>query len=324
MVPHEYAHSWNGKFRRPRDLWAPDFNTPTGNSLLWVYEGQTQYWARCSPPARGCTRPTRRASGSPTAPPGSRGHPGRAWRSLQDTAYDAISIGRQQPLDWSSWQRNEDYYEEGSLLWLDADTRIRELSGGARSLDDFALAFFGVEEGRVAPLLYDFQEVVGTLGRVQPFDWSKLLKSQVDDINAAGALDGLARAGWRLAWTDQQGEYAKSSDDYFEATDLRYSLGIRVDRRGQIVQVIWDSPAFRAGLARGPTLVAVNLREYKPDVLRAAIGAAKAGPEPIDLLVKDGSQYRQIRVDYRGGLRYPKLERIEGTKDWLTAILAPR
>ena len=324
MVPHEYAHSWNGKFRRPRDLWAADFNTATRNSLLWVYEGQTQYWGEVLAARSGMYTPDEARERLAYRAAWVASHPGRAWRSLQDTTQDAISMGRQQQLDWISWQRFEDYYEEGSLLWLDADTRIRELSGGARSLDDFALAFFGVEEGRVAPLLYDFSDVVGTLGRVQPFDWAKLLKSQVDDINVAAPLDGLTRAGWRLAWTDQQSEYAKAVDDYLEAIDLRYSLGIRVDKRGQIVQVIWDGPAFRAGLARGPTLVAVNLREYKPEVLRAAISAAKGGSEPIELLVKDGSQYRQIRVDYHAGLRYPRLERIEGTKDWLTAILAPR
>ena len=324
MVPHEFAHSWNGKFRRPRDLWAPDFNTPTRNSLLWVYEGQTQYLGEVLAARSGMYTADETRERLAYRAAWVAGHAGRAWRSLQDTAHDAMSMGRQLSLDWNSWQRFEDYYEEGALIWLDADTRIRELWGAARSLDDFALAFFGVEEGRVAPLLYDFRDVVGTLARVQPFDWAKLLKSQVDDINVAAPLDGLTRAGWRLAWTDQQSEYAKSVDDYFESTDLRYSLGIRLDRRGQIVQVMWDSPAFRAGLARGPTLVAVNLREYKPDVLRAAISTAKGNSEPIDLLVKDGSHYRQIRVDYRGGLRYPKLERIEGTKDWLTAILAPR
>ena len=324
MIPHEFAHSWNGKFRRPRDLWAADFNTPTRNSLLWVYEGQTQYWGEVLAARSGMYSADEMRDRLAYRAAWVSSHAGRAWRSLQDTAHDGISIGRQQPLDWNSWQRFEDYYEEGALIWLDADTRIRELSGGARSLDDFALAFFGVQDGRVAPLLYDFKDVVGTLASVQPFDWSKLLKSQVDQINVAAPLDGLTRAGWRLGWTDQQSDYAKAVDAYFEFTDLRYSLGIRVGKQGQIAQVMWDSPAFRAGLARGPTLVAVNLREYKPDVLRAAISAAKAGSEPIDLLVKEGSQYRQVRIDYRGGLRYPRLERIEGTKDWLAAIVAPR
>jgi len=223
IVPHEFAHSWNGKFRRPRDLWAPDFNTPTRNSLLWVYEGQTQYLGEVLAARSGMYTPDEARERLAYRAAWVAGHAGRSWRSLQDTAHDAMSMGRQLALDWNRWQRFEDYYEEGALIWLDADTRIRELSGGTRSLDDFALAFFGVEEGRVAPLLYDFQDVVGTLARVQPFDWARLLKAQVDDINAAAPLDGLTRAGWRLAWTDRQSEYAKSVDAYFESTDLRYS-----------------------------------------------------------------------------------------------------
>lgn len=325
VIPHEFAHSWNGKFRRPRDLWAPDFNTPTRNSLLWVYEGQTQYWGEVLAVRAGMFTAEEGRERIAYRAAAVASQPGRAWRNLQDTAHDAISMGRQQPLDWGSWQRFEDYYEEGALLWLDADTRIRELSGGARSLDDFARAFFGVQDGRVAPLLYDFDDVVAALGQVQSFEWAKRFRAQLEGVGTPAPLDGLARAGWRLAWSDRQGDYAKASEDYNEAIDLRYSLGVRVDKRGQIVQVLWDSPAFRAGLARGPTIVAVNLREYKPDVLRAAIVAAgKPGGEPVELLVKDGPQYRSLRIDWREGLRYPRLERIEGTHDLLSAIFAPR
>ncbi len=324
IVPHEFVHSWNGKFRRPRDLWAPDFNTPTRNSLLWVYEGQTEYWGDVLAARSGMYTIEEARERLAYTVAWLQAHPGRNWRSMQDTTHDPITMGRQLSLDWNSWQRFEDYYDEGALIWLGADTRIRELSGGQRSLDDFARAFFGVQDGRVAPLLYDFDDVVRTLGAVQPFDWSRLLKAQVEGINGAAPIDGLTRSGWRLAWTDKQGEWAKVADAYREFADFRYSIGIRIGKEGKIAQVMWESPAFRAGLASGPTLLAVNSQEYKPELLRAAITAAKERAEPLELLVKDGSEYRTVRIDYRGGLRHPTLERIEATQDWLTPILSPR
>lgn len=324
MVPHEFVHSWNGKFRRPRDLWAGDYNAPTRNSLLWVYEGLTEYWGNVLAARSGMYTLEEARDRLANDVAWLQAHPGRSWRSLQDTTYDPISMGRQLALDWNSWQRFEDYYDEGALIWLDADTRIRELSGGQRSLDDFGRAFFGVQDGRVAPLLYDFDDVVRSLGDVQAYDWARLLKAQVEGINATAPIDGLTRSGWRLAWTDKQSEPAKAVDAYRESTDFRYSIGIRIGKAGKITQVMWESPAFRAGLASGPTLLAVNFQEYKPELLRAAITAAKERGEPIDLLVKDGAEYRVARIDYRGGLRYPMLERIEGSKDWLTPIMSAR
>jgi len=324
MIPHEFVHSWNGKFRRPRDLWAGDFNAPTRNSLLWVYEGLTQYWGDVLAARSGMYNLEEARDRLAHDVAWLQSHAGRHWRSVQDTTYDPITMGRQLSLDWGSWQRNEDYYLEGALIWLDADTRIRELSGGERSLDDFARAFFGVEDGRITPLLYDLDDVVGSLRRVQSFDWAPLLKAQVEGINGAAPLDGLMRSGWRLVWSDKQSEPAKAADAYREVADFRYSIGIRIGKKGDIVQVMWESPAFRSGLSSGPMLLAVNLQEYKPELLAAAITAAKESGEPLELLVKEGREYRVIRLDYHGGLRYPALERIEGTKDWLTPIMSAR
>ena len=238
--------------------------------------------------------------------------------------HDEIISGRQMPLEWYSWQRFEDYYDEGALIWLDVDTRIRELSGGQRSLDDFARGFFGVENGRVAPLLYTFDDVVAQLVRVQPFDWASFLRAHLDRIGPDAPLDGLARAGWRLGWTDKQSDYAKAVDAYREAADFAFSLGFSVGKEDRVGEVVWDSPAFRAGLTKGLTLLAVDLRAYKAEVLNDAITAAVQGTQPIELLLKDGSEYRLLRVDYHGGLRYPQLERIEGAEDRLTAILSAR
>lgn len=325
LAPHEFVHSWNGKFRRPRDLWAPDFNQPARNSLLWVYEGQTQYWGEVLAARSGMMSAAEVRERLARTVAWLQASAGRQWRSLQDTTDDEIMSGRKLPIEWYSWQRFEDYYDEGALIWLDVDARIREASGGARSLDDFARLFFGIEPGRVAPLLYDFADVVTTLNRVQPFDWAAFLRARLDTVANEAAFDGLARAGWQLTFTDKPSDYAKTADSYWESADFMHSLGLRVGKENKLGEVLWDSPAFRAGLTKGLTLLAVNLRAYDADVLRDAVTAAAtpAGP-PIELLLKDGSDYRIVRIDWRGGLRYPALERIEATADLLTPILSPR
>ena len=325
VIPHEFVHSWNGKFRRPADLWAPNFNAATRNSLLWVYEGQTQYWgdvlsvrSGMFPMADMRERLARRVAWAQMA------DVGRTWRSLQSTTDDEIIAGRRLPIEWSTWQRFEEYYDEGALIWLDVDTRIRELSNGQRSLDDFARNFFGIEDGRVEPLTYTFDDLVSALQQVQPFDWATFLRIKLDTVGPNAPLDGLARSGWRLAWTEKQSDYAKAIDSFYEGADFRYSLGLRVGKAGEIKDVQWDGLAFKAGLRSGLKLVAVNLHAYKAAVLEDAVTAAKADKAPIELLVKEGDDYRIARIDYHGGLRYPALERIEGRPDLLTSILSAR
>jgi predicted metalloprotease with PDZ domain len=247
--------------------------------------------------------------------------PGRGWRPLQDTTDDEIVQGRELPLDWPSWQRAQDYYVEGALIWFDIDTIIRERSNNQRSLDDFARTFFGVDDGRTTPLLYDFDDVVAALERVQPYGWKAYLRARLDELRPA-PNDGFGRGGWRLAWTDQESDYAKSLASRY-GPGFGYTLGFGVNKSGEITGVLWDGPAFRAGLSGG-TLLAVNLHAYEPDVLKAAIKQAKGTTTPIELLVKDGSEYRVVKIDYHDGLRYPTLERIEGRPDLLTAILSPK
>jgi len=319
LLPHEYTHSWNGKFRRPAGQAVADFNTPLQNELLWVYEGQTEYWgnvlaARSGLVSQGGARDILASFAARYDV-----QPGRAWRAVQDTVNDPIMNGRR-PLGWSNWQRSEDYYVEGQLIWLDADTLIRELSGDKRSLDDFARRFFGVENGRVDALPYTFDDVVAALNAVQPYDWAGFLRTRLDGHGPGAPLDGLARAGWRLAYTDAQTDTLKAADERGKWTDLSWSIGATVRQDGAIQSVIWDGVAFRAGLAPNATIVAVNDRVYKPDVLKAAIKAAKGGREPIRLLVKRGSVLRTVALDYHGGLRYPRLERIPGTRDRLEPI----
>lgn len=339
LLPHEYVHSWDGKFRRPADLLTPNFNVPMQDTLLWVYEGQTTYWGDVLTPRSGLGTPEQARDRLAYDAAALDARLGRTWRNLQDTTNEAVMQGRRRSKDWLSWQRGSDYYPEATLIWLDADTLIREKSQGKRSLDDFAKGFFGVQEGRplslpVRPLPYTFDDVVKALNAVQPHDWAKFLRDRLDSYGPGAPLDGLARSGWKLVYTEKESEFAKapSSDDEERSKDFAYSLGLRISaggqgaggRVGRITEVLWDSPAFKAGLAPSASIEAVNLRAYDADRLAAAITANKGGAQPIELLLRDGDQFRNVRIDYRGGLRYPKLERIEGTPDRLTEIFAPR
>lgn len=324
LLPHEYVHSWNGKFRRPADLWTPDYNRePMRDSLLWMYEGQTQYWGRVLAARSGLATPEQAREGLAYAAAWAEHQAGRRWRNLQDTTNQAHMEARGGRPEWRDWQRGWDYYDESALMWLDADTLIREQSRGKRSLDDFARAFFGVHDGRIQPLTYTFDDVVKALNAVWPHDWARFLRERLDNHEHA-PLDGLARAGWKLVYTEQQSEAAKAHDEDEKTTDFAYSIGLRIatEDDGTLKSVAWDSPAYRAGLAPGVKLLAVNGTAYKPERLAAAITAAKDGQHPIELLVRDGDAFRTVQIDYRGGLRYPKLERVSGTPDLLERILA--
>jgi predicted metalloprotease with PDZ domain len=324
LLPHEYTHSWNGKFRRPADLWTPNYNVPMQDSLLWVYEGQTQYWGYVLSARSGLLTAADTRDALALVAAGYDHRVGRSWRDLEDTTNDPI-VAKRRPQPWRSWQRSEDYYSEGQLVWLDVDTKLRELTRGRRSLDDFAHAFFGVDDGRVAALTYTFDDVVHVLDAIAPYDWAGLLQARLHDHAAGAPLDGLARGGWKLVYTDQRGAYARSVGKEREASDFSYSIGLSISTKDDGVrEVMWDSPAFKAGLMTGMTVLAVNGIAYEPEVLERAITAAKGTTQPIALLVKTLEHFRTIEIDWHGGLRYPHLERIAGTPDRLGAILAAR
>ncbi len=322
LLPHEYTHSWNGKFRRGADLWTPDFRTPMQDSLLWVYEGQTQFWGQVLAARSGLwTKEEALAAIAATAAIYDT-RPGRIWRPLIDTTNDPI-ISQRSPQPWRSWQRSEDYYSEGLLIWLDADSLIRERSGGKRSLDDFAKLFFGVRDRDWGELTYTFDDVVAALNAVQPYDWAGFLRTRLDATSPHAPLDGLARGGYRLIFTDEPTKYFDAAQKARKINDLSYSLGLSVGEKGVVSGVIWDGPAFAAGITAGTTIVAVNDRAYDDDLIKQAIVAAKRGTAPIRLLVKLGDVYREAAVRWNGGLRYPRLER-SGKGGSLDALLAPR
>jgi len=323
LLPHEHTHSWNGKFRRAADLWTPNFNVPMRDSLLWVYEGQTQYWGYVLA-ARAGLLTRQEALDAIAGVAATYDHRvGREWRDLEDTTNDPI-IGMRRPLSWRSWQRSEDYYSEGQLVWLDADTLIRQLSGGKRSLDDFAKTFFGVDDGSFVTRTYTFEDVVAALNGVQSYDWASFLHARLKGHGPGAPLDGLARGGYRLVYSDTQSPYLKNTETIRKITDLSYSIGVIIGKDGILSDVAWDGPAFKAGLTADTQIIAVNGNTYDADGLKDAITAAHRAAAPLQLLVKDNDTYRTVSIDYHDGLRYPYLERVGSVAPSLDAILQPR
>ncbi len=324
LLPHEYTHSWNGKFRRPADLWTPNFNVPMQDTLLWVYEGQTQYWGYVLATRSGLWSKAQARDVLAADAASMALRTGRQWRSVEDTtAQPIIDKNRILSPDWANWQRGEDYYIEGALLWLDVDARIRQLTGGRKSLDDFARAFFGVDDGRVATLTYNLADIIKALNAIAPWDWRQFLEQRIDDVRATAPLGGLERAGWRLVYTDQPNAYLKAVEAQRKSVNYAASVGIVVDKNGRLGDVQWDGPAFQAGLAPGMKLIAVDDQVYSQNALDDAIRAAKGGATPITLTVENQGHVVPLQVNYHGGLRYPHLERIKGTADTLDRILSP-
>ena len=323
LLPHEYTHSWNGKFRRPADLWTPNFNVPMQNSLLWVYEGLTDYYGNVLAARSGMRTADQARDVWAQIAANFEISPGRTWRTLDDTTNQPIisahgAVGE----EWPSWQRSFDYYPESDLIWLDADTKIRELSGGKKSLDDFARLFFGIDNGSYITRTYSFSDLVTALNTVQPFDWGGFLRARVYDLDPKVPENGFTDGGYRLVYNDTQSEWVKHQDPS-RGINFATSLGFSLNGEGNLDDVWWDSLAFKAGITPDMQLTAVNDQKYSADVLRQAILSAEKAAAPIKLLLKRGDTFVTINLDYHGGLRYPHLERVEGSEDRLDAILAP-
>jgi len=323
LLPHEFTHSWNGKFRRAADLWTPDYRTPMQDDLLWVYEGQTQFWGYVLGARSGMlSKQDTLDAIAATAASYSVGTPGRRWRALVDTTNDPI-IAQRAPQPWRSWQRSEDYYSEGQLIWIDVDRIIRQQSGGKRSIDDFAKAFFGVRDRDWGEMTYDLDDIVATLSKVQPYDWRSYLQRKVYSIAPEAPVEGITDGGYRLIYTSEPTAWTKSLEMKGKNTDLTYSGGFVVGNDGKVSSVLWDSAAFNAGITVGSQIVAVNGRTFDMDGIKQAIRDANGGASP-QLLVHDGDLYRTVALDWHGGLRYPRLERTGKEPGTLDALLAPR
>jgi len=320
LVPHEFVHSWNGKYRRPAGLATPNYQEPMIGELLWVYEGLTQYLGEVLAARSGMWSEVQyRESLAGTAAMLDH-RPGRRWRPLEDTARSVQTLRMLGAL-WQNWRRGLDYYPEGSLIWLEVDTIIRQQTRNQKSLNDFCRRFHGGESGPPKVIPYTFDDVVRTLNDVAPYDWAHLLRERVSSTSIHAPLGGIERGGWKLVYSDKPNMFTEEIEKLAKMADFSYSLGFAVREDGTFEDVIVDSPSYRAGVGPKMKLVAVNGRKWTPEILHAAVKEAQGSSQPIELLVENGQYFKSYSVDYHEGERNPHLEREQGQPDLLSEIV---
>jgi predicted metalloprotease with PDZ domain len=324
LLPHEFFHSWNGKYRRPAGLATPNFQEPMRGDLLWVYEGLTEYYGTMLSARSGFWTPEKLREDLAWTAAYMDQRSGRTWRNLQDTAIAAqILYGAR--AEGAAWRRGVDYYDESTLIWLEADTIIRRGTQGKRSLDDFCRAFHGGQSTGPKLVPYTFDDVVAAMNSVAPHDWRTFFAERLNSRGPGAPLGGLEASGWRIAFSGELNEHQRAEEATNHSTDVRFSMGLILRHPGgengdQVTDVIPGSPAAGAGFAPGMRLLAVNGRRWTPEILREAIRQAKGKPEAIELLVENEGYFQTARVDYHGGERYPHLERVDSQADLLTEI----
>ncbi len=323
ILPHEFSHSWDGKFRRPDLLWTPDYATPMQDDLLWVYEGQDQFWGYVLGARSGLYTKQQTLDALASIAGRLDTTRGREWRPLHDTDYDPI-VTKRRPRGWSSWQRNEDYYNEGMMIWLEADAILRRETNGAKGMDDFAKAFFGVNDGDWGVLTYNRQDVIATLNAIAPYDWAGFFRERVDQTTREVPKGGFTLAGYRLVYGDTPGSTDKSREAGNKFIDQSYGVGLVVNNSGDVLGSIWNSPAFAAGITVGTKVVAVNGEEYSARLFRQALKDATDKKHPLSLIIKQATRYRNITLDYSGGIRYPRLEKTGEGETSLDRLLKAR
>ena len=328
LLPHEFTHSWNGKFRRPRGLVDAEghdggYDSAMKGDLLWVYEGLTEYVGEILTPRSSLWTPEQYRDYLAITAAQLDNEYGRRWRPLEDTAV-AAQLLYSAPEDYNGYRRNVDYYPEGTLIWLDADVTIRKLSNDKKSLNDFCTLFYGGAGGKAELKTYTFEDVVAAMNAIQPNDWAGFFNQRLHSTSAHAPLGGVTGSGWKLSYDANRTDFWKALEEGAKLADFSFSLGMRVhDDDGMISDVAIDSPAFRAGVAPSTKLIAVNKRQYNSQLLREAIQQAQKDGKPIELMVKSGEYYQTFSVNYTGGERYPHLTRDDSTPDLLSEIIAP-
>jgi predicted metalloprotease with PDZ domain len=323
LLAHEYVHSWNGKYRRPALLLSPDYDQPMDGSLLWVYEGLTQFWGTVLPVRAGLVKPESYREMLAAVAGGYDIQPGDRWRPLADTAV-AAQVLYGSPRSWSSSRRGVDFYAASELLWLNVDTQLRNASSGHASLDDFMQRFYAGKGGAPALKPYVESDVYATLAAVAPGDWRALIRRHLDTLGPAALLAGLESSGWKLEYSAEKNSYVEEVQKLFKRLDRRWSIGLQLDDKDVIGDSLEDRAAARAGAGPGMKLVAVNGRKFSAEVLDAAIAAAHQDRKPIELLVESAEFYRTLSVAYFDGPRYPHLTRIPNAADHLSEVLKAR
>lgn len=323
LLPHEYTHSWDGKYRRGADLWQPDYRLPMRNSLLWMYEGQTQFWGYVLQARSGIVSKQDTLDAYAYIAATLDNRPAREWRNLLDTTNDPI-IAARRPKGWTSWQRSEDYYNEGLLVWMEVDSILRKQSGGAKSIDDFARDFFGGRDGDYGIKTYTLNDIVTTLNTIQPYGWAAFFDQRLNGLTERAPIGGFEANGYKLIYTDTPTPYFRDNEKRRETADLGFSLGVGMGKGGRVTNVNWNSPAFEAGLTIGTEVIAVNGESYSADKLKAAVTAAKGSKDPIRLTVRDEDQVREVAIPYHDGLRYPRLQKVGDGESGLDRLLSAK
>lgn len=322
LLPHEFVHSWNGKYRRPVGLATPDYQQPMKDDLLWVYEGLTEYLGEVLTARSELWNLQQSREALAHVATMIIHHPGREWRSLQDTA-DAAPFLYNGGLDWRNWRRSTDFYEEGELLWLDVDTTIRRLTNDRKSIDDFCRAFHGGPGGEPALKTYTFDDIVAGLNGVVPYDWAGFLRTRLDSLAPNTPTEAVENSGWKIVYNDQPNENEQVIDTTRHRVTRMNSIGLMLSMEGDVIDVLHDGPAFKGGLGPGMKITAINGMRFSPTTLDEAITAAQATTAPIQLIVANGTQIETHAVDYHGGLQFSHLERDTSKPDYLDEIFHP-
>jgi len=323
LLPHEYVHSWNGKFRRPVGLATKNYQEPMKDDLLWVYEGLTQYLGEVLTVRSGLRSPDLAQELVAQLAAQADVRAGRDWRPLQDTA-DAEPAFGDSIQEWINWRRGTDYYEEGELLWLDIDGMLRRFTNDKESVDTFARKFFGGPTGDAPLETYNFDDVVATLNSLAPYDWAHFLRNRLDETPAPTPDEAVENSGWKLVYTDRKNRMDENSDWLTRWLTYTYSIGLLVSGDGYVGDVIHGSPAYKAGLGPGMRITSINGRAFSDDNLREVIRAAQNSPAPITITATNGRQSQDYAVDYHGGLHFPHIERDKNRPDYLSEIFSPR
>ncbi|HTD24884.1 MAG TPA: hypothetical protein VK738_19685 [Terriglobales bacterium] len=322
LLPHEFVHSWNGKYRRPAGLVTPNYQEPMKGDLLWVYEGLTDYLGDILSARIGLRSPEQwRESAAYTAAMLDH-RAGRTWRPLQDTATSVQILYGSVP-EWQNWRRSADYYPEGFLIWLEVDTLIRQQTHSQKSLNDFCRLFYGGQSGPPTVVPYKFEDVVAALNQVTPYDWAGFLRQRLDSKSAYAPLGGIENGGWKLVYTEEKNTTMEARQKVSENLDLSFSLGMIISKEGELLDVIPGSPAYAAGVGAGMKLLGVNGRKYSKDVMRTALRRSVNSQQPIALLVENGEYYSTFQVNYHDGIRYPHLVRNDAQPNLLDEIIKP-
>jgi predicted metalloprotease with PDZ domain len=322
LLPHEFVHSWNGKYRRPAGLATPNYQEPMKGDLLWVYEGMTDYWGNILAARTGLRSPEQFREELAYTAAMLDHRAGRTWRPLQDTA-TSVQLLYGSQTQWQNWRRSADYYPEGDLLWLEVDTIIRRQTHDQKSLNDFCRLFYGGKSGPPMVVSYKFEDVVAGLNQVTPYDWTKFLRERLDSKSAHAPLGGIENGGWKLIYSDKKNATMTASEKISHGLDLSFSMGMLLTKEGDVRDVIPGSPAYAAGLGPGMKVIAVNDRKWSKDVMRAALRGAIVNPQPISILAENGEYYKTYQVNYHGGEKYPHLVRDDSKADALDEIIRP-